>query len=1031
MKKKTREKLQYKVLCIGVNRVPVQGFHELNYAEKDAQTAAKYFATLKNKAEVTLYTGEKATRGNILDWVKQCGKTREELKIIIFFAGHGSAQEDESKKRLERCLWIDSNPGAEPGAHQLKTSEILNLLKNPLHKLIFLIDACYNFDPKQEVSIQDIFKQFKESERMIALKQYAIISASAVNQVALEDPRLGHGVLAYYFLQTMAGKYTFLLSKRIAFFKLLVILDRKVRNHRFLTDTGRKHPLKMLKENGIMVHWHDKDFDLPVLEPIPLIENPDKNAFQKKLSQWAHFFKRTRLRRKIFFMSGILAAALMLLTLAHLSMVRIHFQYKGPQSMPQNPLYSKSFLQYTIFHNFFFGPSGLYLSKMESERLGQDSEKTFTLYLFKHNWAAAFIRRLDEKGKIILLGNYLGEPIRGVDDNQIVNFALQNYNRNDMFYWHPRDVKKLLKLIQKEYKNLYYDRKKIALQILAELGEHGKTAAVNIFDFKKEKDQELRDLFLKHFYSPGFWERNFVDFNLYDYLCLINYDKSVPFPNTGKSGENTEKFLSSLVQSLPGAGTRITGINKLAEIYGKLKILAYLGSPYFQKKTAVILKIAFDADHVLDLILICKDFNDRVWLLDQYFKRMQNTDITWTHWCKLTYDLFKKISAKEKSKIIKFLINTKYRLLPEAYRKDLFWDLRDTDPGIIGLSHWENWMQKYPESRYPGLIALIKLESPRIFPFIETHYHYFKGNLSEYLFDDLYKKNNEKTIQLVKNLYAVSTPKDKLCCAIFLYSKNYREYSTYIGNFVRKAKNHKQTQEILTYFYQSVTNALIRMVETNEISKDELRFHMNDRELFFAFAELNLRLWPEEVKNILLAAKIPHDYNQGIPLLRACEKLSEPYREKMLIKIIKATIDETFKVNTECSLIKNYPGTFLKLAYKKRYHYQWEKRGRLVEAYCRYSYEELRRELIFDFRFGYYGPIGFIMEALIKKQEKGELNIQQLRQILQEFNQPVERMLLRDLRYYLHKRYFQESPANDRNIPQCQQNREAFNDPAI
>jgi len=149
------------------------------------------------------------------------------------------------------------------------------------------------------------------------------------------------------------------------------------------------------------------------------------------------------------------------------------------------------------------------------------------------------------------------------------------------------------------------------------------------------------------------------------------------------------------------------------------------------------------------------------------------------------------------------------------------------------------------------------------------------------------------------------------------------------------------------------------------------------------------------------------------------------------VKISRANIDETFRLNAESSLIQYYPGIFLKLAYKKRYHYQWQKRGRLVEAYCRYSYEELRRELIFDFRFGYYGPIGFILGALIKKQEKGELNIQQLRHILQEFNRPVQRMLLRDLRYYLHKRYFQESPGDNKNILQSQQNREAFNDPAI
>jgi hypothetical protein len=122
--------IRYKVLCIGVNRVP--GLKRLNYAEKDAQTTAKYFKTLKDKVDVTLLTGEKTTRANILNWVKECSRIQGKLTVIIFFAGHGSAEKDENEKKLERCLWINSNPDTGPGSHQLKTAEILNLLNNPL-----------------------------------------------------------------------------------------------------------------------------------------------------------------------------------------------------------------------------------------------------------------------------------------------------------------------------------------------------------------------------------------------------------------------------------------------------------------------------------------------------------------------------------------------------------------------------------------------------------------------------------------------------------------------------------------------------------------------------------------------------------------------------------------------------------------------------------------------------------------------------------------------------------------------------------
>ncbi|MGD2093174.1 MAG: caspase family protein, partial [Candidatus Aminicenantes bacterium] len=93
--------LKYKVLCVGVNRVP--GLKRLRFAEKDAQTTAKYFETLKNQADVTLLTGEKATRTNILDWVKECSRIQGKLTVIISFAGHGSAEKDETRKKLERC----------------------------------------------------------------------------------------------------------------------------------------------------------------------------------------------------------------------------------------------------------------------------------------------------------------------------------------------------------------------------------------------------------------------------------------------------------------------------------------------------------------------------------------------------------------------------------------------------------------------------------------------------------------------------------------------------------------------------------------------------------------------------------------------------------------------------------------------------------------------------------------------------------------------------------------------------------------
>jgi hypothetical protein len=735
-----------------------------------------------------------------------------------------------------------------------------------------------------------------------------------------------------------------------------------------------------------------------VLEPIPYIENSRKNTFQEKLSRWAHFFKRTRLRNKLRLMTGILAAALLLMYLVHISMARIHFK----------PLH------YTTFHNSLIGSQSVFLHGIKSEMLGQGYDKKMSLYLFKHNWINALLRKLDGKGKLILKGYLLGGRFNGISELLVVGAALSD--NEGVFYWHPDDVMKLLKLIR--WGSIFLDKKekKAALKLLAKLGKNGKDTALRIFNLKKQTHQELRNLFLEHFYSIDLWEKNVDYFNFYDYLCLIKNKKQAPFSKNARLREKVEFFLHSVVRSLPDSNIRVTDTNKLPEIYQKLSILAFFGSPHFQKKAPGIFKTAFDGDEVLDLVFICKNFSDKVWLLEQYFKHMQHTGIPDIHWWKLIYDFFKTLPVKEKSRIIRIFMNTKFQLLSEGFEQMLFRTMEGFDSTIIRLSDWENWMKKYQIPPYYVLDSITQVKYPRVFPFLETHYHYFKGEFSVFTFEDLFKMDNHRTVKLVKKLYPISSPRDKLCCAIFLYSKNYREYSTYIINFLREAGNNKPKQDILRRFYWWLTRVLIPIVETNGISRDELRFLLNDRKLFYTFVELNLRLWPGEVKRILLESKIPYSDDKGIPLLRACEKLPYPERERMLVKICQSDIDETFRLNAESSLIQHYPKEFLKLAYERKYYSHWDKKGYFVQAYQGFSFEELKRELILNLKYfkkGVNTKVNFICEALTKKEANGELNIQELQHILKAFNRPVERILLRKLRHYVHKRYFQDGEKDE------------------
>jgi len=511
---------QYKVLCIGVDNPPIENLHPLNYAEKDAYRVAKHFEALKKHADITLMTGENATRSNIIHWLKQCNKIQKPSIVVLYFSGHGTAVNNNPGKLIERCLWLSSSQPDNSGDCFIKTAEILELLKNPFHKLIFIIDACYSQLPGPgELKIEDIFEKFKESERIISFKRYVIISASAVNMAAYEDPELEGGVLTHYFLKAISGKYSFFTKKQIPILKLIHTIDVNVRNHRFTVAVGRTKYNYHLMYNGIMVHHSAGNFRLPILEPIPLIIDPRQNPFQQKISQLIHFFTCTRVRSRVTLTCCMAITFFLLTFLAHRSMVRLHFEF--PRS--------------AAFHNNLFGNRSFPLDNIVGERIEkQNRYKEFNLYLFKHNWENILPGRLDSEGKIILLGNLLGDKITGAAETQVMKFAFRN--SNDIFYWHRDDVGTLLKTIRKEYINFGNLDKERSLKLLAKLGKKGKAAAKEIFDFKGETDQELRNLFLKHFDSPV-------------------------------------KGIELFARDIPSSGIPITAARVLEDVYDKLRAL--------------------------------------------------------------------------------------------------------------------------------------------------------------------------------------------------------------------------------------------------------------------------------------------------------------------------------------------------------------------------------------------------------------------------------------------------------------------------
>jgi len=988
---------RYEVLGIGVNNVSGKDWSELKYAEKNADVVATYFKALKN-AHVTLLRGNEATKLGIVNWmdkINKCSTDLEELTVVLFFSGRASAEKKDDPKGFQRCLWIAGSKHHNIDSCRLKTEEILKSLDNPNHRLLLVIDACYSIDNR--MPLRDIFEEFKESERFTSLKPYMIMSASAVNEYAFEDPVQGHGVLTHYFLQILSGKHTFFLRKKIAFFKFLEILDKRVREHRFVTQTGRKRSLPMQRKNGVMAHFSGRNYKLPVLEPTPFILDFSKNVFLQKISQLAHFFTCTRLRTKILLMSRFLGILLLLLYLVHISVVRIHFAPSQHAALQDTLLSHRSYS----------------LDKLEGEMVGRKYFEEFSLYRFKYNWVDALLRKLDEKGRIVLSGNLLGNRMKGIHQEQLLAFALRN--SHDLFYWDPEDVMKLLESIRKEYKNFDINRKRIALELLVELGKSGKTTALAISDFRSETNQGLRNLFLEHFYSPYFLEKNSNYFNMYDYLYLKKNRKQVPPSMETKLKKKTGIYLRSVAESIPDSFVEITDKDKLSEIYQKLEILASFGSHYFRGRASGIFKKAFFPDEVIDLFWDCRNFKDKRWLLELFFKRVQHLNYPDRVWEQLVYKHIPNSTVKEKTAILKTIMNTNLELIPKKYWNNLMLSLRHLDPQVVTLTDWENWMFRYHfDFQYIQYMLhwIIEKDYETIFPFLENHYEYFKNSFIEYVFDRLYKFNKNKAVNLAKKIFDIGNGQDQLYAAVFLYNKNYPEYSSFLIGFLEKAgANNIYHQNLLKEFYGSINEAVIRLVGNNRNLRERLKCVLNHSDffLFYRFFKTNLRFWPEEVIKRLLTPKIPKNYDAGRLLLRMCEQLPDEYRKKMLVKIFKADIDEGFRWKAESALAEHYPQEFMTLVFNSRYKWGRSTNREVVNAYQTFSYKVLIEELVLNLKKKSYWKLSFICDALLIKNKKDKrLNIEDIQYILAEFDRPLERIVLRELRYYLHKRQFLE-----------------------
>ena len=212
------EKLRRKgvayVLGVGVN-VYANSEYNLKYAVADAKDFSEEFkrqqSRLANydKVELIALHDTDATKANILNALAELrAKIRPEDAVVIFFAGHGTAQQNRFYLLPHDLGYTGSRIGLEKEglqsilAHSLSDEELANAVEGiDAGQMILIIDAC---NSGQALEAEEKRRGPMNSKGLAQLayeKGMYILTAAQSYQAAIEAERYGHGFLTYALVE--------------------------------------------------------------------------------------------------------------------------------------------------------------------------------------------------------------------------------------------------------------------------------------------------------------------------------------------------------------------------------------------------------------------------------------------------------------------------------------------------------------------------------------------------------------------------------------------------------------------------------------------------------------------------------------------------------------------------------------------------------------------------------------------------------------------------------------------------------------
>ncbi|HEX6470123.1 MAG TPA: caspase family protein [Streptosporangiaceae bacterium] len=204
-------------VLIGINKYTDPSIPDLSYARQDASALRDLLAGSAHASSVVTYPllDSAATRANIIDFigVELPGQSRKDDIVLIYFAGHGSPEIHPGLDRLSRFLVCHDTTRAGLLSTAIDVRMDLGRLaaRFTSRLVLFVLDACFSgYGGGRGIAgprLEERRRLNRPRPRLDALPLGAglvFLAACADDEVAWEEPRLGHGLFSYHLLAELS-----------------------------------------------------------------------------------------------------------------------------------------------------------------------------------------------------------------------------------------------------------------------------------------------------------------------------------------------------------------------------------------------------------------------------------------------------------------------------------------------------------------------------------------------------------------------------------------------------------------------------------------------------------------------------------------------------------------------------------------------------------------------------------------------------------------------------------------------------------